>query len=54
MIERDHLSATSPLDAGPSAESALTVGDPALQLFGHGWSPEQETSYRGRHRAEDV
>ncbi|MCW2520275.1 MAG: hypothetical protein JWR46_2894 [Mycobacterium sp.] len=36
-----------------------TSGDPSLELFGHGWTPNQEPSpdqdsYRGRHRAEDA
>jgi len=34
------------------------VGDPSLELFGHGWTPTKASSgdigsYRGRHRAEN-
>jgi hypothetical protein len=34
-------------------------GDPSLELFGHGWTPQTEShvdqeSYEGRHRAPDA
>lgn len=43
---------TTPPGSVPSA------GDPSLELFGHGWTPDREPStpadgYTGRHRATD-
>ncbi|MET0451171.1 MAG: hypothetical protein ABW137_04985 [Mycobacterium sp.] len=41
-----------------AAGSAPMCGDASLQLFGHGWTPNDSThdadSYQGRHRAPDA
>jgi hypothetical protein len=43
---------------GASRGSASLCGDPALELFGNGWSPNSglasNTDYMGRHRALDA
>jgi hypothetical protein len=62
MIEQDASPTTGPGDdavpIGASSGSASLCGDPALELFGNGWSPHSglasNTDYTGRHRAPDA
>ena len=59
MTERDDLLPTQPREAGGTSEFIPLSGDPSLELFGQGWSPDYEASYdvgsyQGRHRAEDA
>jgi len=56
VIEPDDLVASPVRDGGPVFTPP--VGDPSLELFGHGWSPTSAFSgdvgsYRGKHRAEN-
>jgi hypothetical protein len=44
-------------DGEASSKPFLIAGDPSLELFGHGWTPNQTSSsisgYTGRHRAPE-
>jgi hypothetical protein len=56
VIESDDLAISPVREGGPVFTPP--VGDPSLELFGHGWSPTGAAaadvgSYRGRHRAEN-
>jgi hypothetical protein len=56
VIENDDLVVSPVREGGPVFTPP--VGDPSLELFGHGWSPNTAFSgdvgpYRGRHRAEN-
>ncbi|MEU0497237.1 hypothetical protein [Mycobacterium sp. NPDC006124] len=58
VIERDDLVANSLREGGHTMGFTPPVGDPSLELFGHGWTPAKASSaevgsYRGRHRAEN-
>ncbi|WP_149375530.1 hypothetical protein [Mycolicibacterium sp. P9-64] len=61
MNEHDASAKTGPGDEGLPAsrsdESPSRYGDPAHDLFGHGWAPNGKpanTEYTGRHRAPDA
>jgi hypothetical protein len=59
VIEWNEPSPRELPDAGMANGSMPPSGDPSLELFGHGWSPDGDQSdggesYRGRHRAEDA
>ncbi|WP_158083854.1 hypothetical protein [Mycobacterium sp. AT1] len=56
MIEPDDFAVSPARESKPMFTPP--VGDPSLELFGHGWSPTKAVSvdvgsYRGRHRAEN-
>jgi hypothetical protein len=58
MIENDDsMTPAGGISAVSSASSSLS-GDPALELFGNGWTPKGGLAggadYAGRHRATDV
>jgi hypothetical protein len=58
VTERDDLVPAQPEAASMNGFMPLS-GDPSLELFGQGWSPDHASAgddgpYRGRHRAEDA
>jgi hypothetical protein len=52
----DSLTFAGDMTGGSQASTSLT-GDPALELFGNGWTPDgglaPGSAYTGRHRASD-
>jgi hypothetical protein len=61
MTEQDSSGTDGPGDdevpASASHDSVSLSGDPALELFGNGWTPNvgpaSNPDYTGRHRAPD-